>query len=331
MKQKLVVLAILADPKTGGWPTYTAHLAYGIRAAGYEPLIVKLTKTSEKKPRDFGRGLSYWNMSPSDLATACHNLPTIITAVGKNKRQIAAQLLANGASVVIHDPTELDAQMVSVLSSAKVITIRQIISDRLAAKGVKNTFIPHPYKRSPVHTSRSRHNPVAISRVDFDKNTHIIIEANQKLSGVNTVVIHGTLNTLYDSVRLREVDADWKRNYAGGWSHKEDLWYPVELASQAKAVVDLSTINGDGGGTQYSFLEAIDSMTPLIIHKNWITGDKNYDEMARVVSQTITTSDDLVEVVENLKPANQEAYLSLLEFHEAKRIAGVVLENLNNG
>jgi hypothetical protein len=167
--------------------------------------------------------------------------------------------------------------------------------------------------------------------VDFDKNTHIIVEANKTLDSQDSVVIHGTLNTLYDSVKLREVDPFWRKNYAGGWSHKEDLWYPVQLASQSKVVVDLSTIKGDGGGTQYSFLEAIDAMTPLVIHSGWLTGDKNYDEMARVVTQTVSNSSDLVEVLENLKPANQDAYLSLLEVHEARKIAALVLENLNNG
>jgi hypothetical protein len=328
MKQQLVVLAILADPTTGGWPSYTAHLAYGVRDLGYEPLIVKLSKVSEKKPRDFGRGLTYWNMSAEDLMVASENLPTVITAVGKNKREYAANLIAKGASVVIHDPTELDAQILAILAGSKVVTIRRIISDKLTEKGIANVFVPHPYKRSPHVSAKARQNVVAISRVDFDKNTHVIIEANKKLDPSESVIIHGTLNTLYDSVRLKEVDEDWKRNYAGAWSHKEDLWYPVELAAQAKAVVDLSTIKGDGGGTQYSFLETMDAMTPLIIHSGWITGKKEYDEMSAVITAGVGNADELVGALQNIKPANQEAYLTLLENHSAKKIAKQVIELL---
>jgi hypothetical protein len=328
MANNFVVLAILADPTTGGWASYTSHLAYGIRELGYEPLIVKLSKVSEKKPRDFGRGLTYWNTSGDDIKVASQKLPTLITAVGKNKREYATDLITAGASVVIHDPTELDPTMISILSGSKVITIRQIISDKLADQGISNVFVPHPYQRSPHKAEANQGNAVAISRVDFDKNTHLIIEANKKLQSTDSVIIHGTLNTLYHSVRLKITDENWKRNYAGAWSHKEDLWYPVRLASQAKAVVDLSTISGDGGGTQYSFLEAIDAMKPLIIHSGWITGNKNYDVMNEVISANVATAEELIAALGDIRPANTEANISLLENHSAVKIAKQVIELL---
>ena len=46
-----------------------------------------------------------------------------------------------------------------------------------------------------------------------------------------------------------------------------------KILMPAKFVVDLSTINKDGGGTQYTFLEAIDHDCALILHKKWITPD----------------------------------------------------------
>ena len=36
-------------------------------------------------------------------------------------------------------------------------------------------------------------------------------------------------------------------------------------------MIDLSTIKNDGGGTQYTFLEAIYHDTLLILNNNWIT------------------------------------------------------------
>ena len=39
-------------------------------------------------------------------------------------------------------------------------------------------------------------------------------------------------------------------------------------------MVDLSVIKGDGGGTQYTFLEAIYNECILILHKEWINKSK---------------------------------------------------------
>lgn len=323
-KDKPLLLAILADPATGGWPSYTAHLAYGLREAGYDPLIVKLTKTTEKKPRDFGRGLTYWNLSMPDLLEAAKQGAVLITAIGKNKREAAAELIRLGAPVVIHDPTELDKDVIELLKQAKVITIRKIISDALAAKGIPNTYLPHPYKRNPEKYQEQRGNPVAISRVDFDKNSHLIVEANKYLA--EPIIIYGTLNTLYESVRLKKADENWRVNYGGAWPSKTDLWHSVYLAAKAKAVVDLSTIKGDGGGTQYAFLEALDAETPLIIHTNWLTGNPDYDEMAPVASATVASATDLVNVFSRPLVINHDAVATLFERHNARKVASDLIE-----
>lgn len=320
-KNNLVILAILADPSTGGWPTYTAHLAYGLREAGFDPLIAKLTKTTEGKPRDFGRGLTYWNFNEADLLNATKHTPVIITAIGKNKRLAAAELIKQGAVTVIHDPTELDKDLIETLKGSRVITIRKIIADRLSSLGIENNFVPHPYKRSPLRFNVDKANPVAISRVDFDKNTHLIVEANKGLNPKDKIIIHGTLNTLYESVKLRLIDPDWRSSYAGGWSAKDDLWFAVSIASRSRAVVDLSTIKGDGGGTQYSFLEAMDAMKPLVLHSNWFTGESAYDEMEGMGIYKISTPEELSAQLLEPMHADQDSYLTLLENHEARKIA----------
>ena len=45
-----------------------------------------------------------------------------------------------------------------------------------------------------------------------------------------------------------------------------------EIRVEAKFVVDLSILRHDGGGTQYTFLEAIHNNCALILHRKWIEG-----------------------------------------------------------
>jgi hypothetical protein len=42
------------------------------------------------------------------------------------------------------------------------------------------------------------------------------------------------------------------------------------ILQNAKFVVDLSVITHDGGGTQYTFLEAIHEDCVLVLHKDWV-------------------------------------------------------------
>ena len=42
-----------------------------------------------------------------------------------------------------------------------------------------------------------------------------------------------------------------------------------DLLTNCRFVVDMSIIKGDGGGTQYTFLEAIYQDRALILHKEW--------------------------------------------------------------
>jgi len=43
------------------------------------------------------------------------------------------------------------------------------------------------------------------------------------------------------------------------------------IAKQYESIIDLTRIKNDGGGLQYTHLEAIDSGCALILHKDWIT------------------------------------------------------------
>lgn len=321
-----IALPLLADPRTGGWPTYTAHLAHGLSAAGYDPVIFRLGKRSETRPRNFGRGQQYWNISFDGLVQMARNAPTVITAVGKNYREMARDLIGEGANIVIHDPTELDATMKEAIAGANVITIRKIISDRLAADGIANQYVPHPYMRAMNVTAEPRHHAVSLSRVDFDKNTQVIVEANKLLPADSKVTIYGSQNRLYAKLKLEESDPNWLANYGGDWPATAPTTLPLSIAKSAKMVVDLSTIKGDGGGTQYSFLEVFDAGKPLIIHEKWLTGNPDYDEIAPAVAATVGSAEDLAKIVRSELVYDEHEVEKILRNHDAAVIAEQVME-----
>lgn len=322
---RLVGLVVLADPTTGGWITYTGHLALGLIEAGYTPVILKCTKRTEKTGRPFSRGLEYWNTSTAEIQHFTTNFSTIITAVGKKYREDATRLTELGASLVIHDPTELDPAFRTNITGADIITIRPIISAKLTEQGIPNRYTPHPYQRAPHNEPPKTNGAIALSRIDWDKRTHTIIAANLLLPPDNQITIYGTLNTIYEYQKLRTVDPEWKRNYAGPWSPKEPVFYPVELARKATQVIDLSVIKGDGGGTQYSFLEAFDAETPLITHTHWLTGNPTYDEILPAIAGHAETAEELAELVTNPPTHNIGAVTQILKQHDAKTVAELTL------
>ena len=50
-----------------------------------------------------------------------------------------------------------------------------------------------------------------------------------------------------------------------------------DILSKSKFMVDLSVLPNGGGGTQYSFLEAIYNNTAIILNRGWVeTVDRKY-------------------------------------------------------
>jgi hypothetical protein len=317
----IVALVLLADPRTGGWITYTAHLAKGLIAAGYQPIIIRPGNKSEKKPRPFALGLDYWNTSIPDIIHLAANNHTIITAIGKNYREHLPALLEHKPTIVIHDPTELDSDVRETIKGHDIITIRQIISDKLENAGIPNRYVPHPYERAPGTETQRTGNTSAFSRIDWDKRTELLVKANLLLPEDKQIAIYGTLNSQYEFHKLKPADPNWRRNYRGSWSPREPIFYPVILARQAKQTIDLSVIAGDGGGTQYSFLEAFDGGSPLIIHSDWLTGNPKYDEIAPAIAGHGSTPEQITDLVLNPPQACSEAIQQILQTHDAKAVA----------
>jgi hypothetical protein len=312
-----VALFYLPDVKYGGWPTYTAHLYHGLKAGGFEPYLFRIGARTEKQTRDWGRGIRYQNLSLIDAVHYASEMRSIITATTQKFTHETDALVSVGATVIIHDPTELKGDIPAILRrAASVVTIRPINVVNLEKQGIQSSYIPHPYMRNPAAFSRRIKWAGAFSRIDWDKGTHFIVDANDKLPDDKKITIHGAVNRMYAHHKLPE---HWENHYAGQFS-ADNLWGGAILASRYQWAVDMSTISGDGGGTQYTFLEAIDAGTALMLNEGWVTGRPD-DELLGYAS--FTKPEDLAEAIKEAPTVYGDA---LLEKHDAATIAARTME-----
>tara|TARA_R110000851_G_scaffold56876_4_gene132859 strand:- start:3193 stop:4155 length:963 start_codon:yes stop_codon:yes gene_type:complete len=247
-----ISLLYLAKPTYGGWVSFTAHLSLK-----YKYNILKLGSRTENRVRDFGYGATYRNVS-MDFLLEIPSSKIIITAVDKHYREAIEVLY--GASLVIHDPTEF--KMNIPYDFFNIITIRHTVHQTLMDNGVLNSFKKHPFYCFPKLQKR-KSTAVSISRIDFDKNIDIILEANKILS--EPINIYGKQNELYVYHKLEKLG--FKDHYKGRFDKTFEALN--KILAEAEFMVDMSSIKGDGGGTQYTFLEAIYMGCIIVLNSKW--------------------------------------------------------------
>jgi len=184
-------------------------------------------------------------------------------------------LVAAGAAVTLHDPNDFkDAAWRTTLRRlrARVVAIRPAVAAHLTAQGVDVTYIPHPYVPQAARwgLGGARYHAISLSRLDWDKHTELIAAANLQLPPECQVAVFGAENRRYTHLRLDPHWPAWRVAYHGAFPAEPDAG--AHLARRAAYVVDMSAIAGDGGGTQYTFLEAWDAGARLIVNRAWLTG-----------------------------------------------------------
>ena len=265
-------LLYLAKPIYGGWVTFTAHLS-----KKYDWPIYKITKKTEKNKRDYGYDCQYHNLCLADVL-ALDNI--IITAVDKHYWPFL-HLFPKDTEIVIHDPTECKSSksenpliqgLNPVLPNFKVITIRESVQNYLSQTfQIDSKYLRHPFYNYPKSDKEGLgYNAVCISRIDFDKNTDIILKANQLIKDKkNQIYLFGAENRIYVHHKLNKLNIGefWKGKFP---KNLEPTYEDKSILKDAKYMVDMSIIKGDGGGTQYTFLEAIYQDCVLVLHEEWV-------------------------------------------------------------
>ena len=205
----------------------------------------------------------------------------LITAIDKNYYQHLDKF-PDGTVIVIHDPTEVKGKscqpVIDNLPRFKVVTIRKTVQKFLREKyNIDSEFLVHPFFEY-TKTNSKKTRAVSTSRIDYDKHTELILEANDKLkrSKHKTIDIYGAKNDLYVYRKLKDMgldsmdDKDPKSSYKGRF---DKTFEAVDnILNNARYVVDMSAIKNDGGGSQYTFLEAIYQDSALILSDKWING-----------------------------------------------------------
>jgi len=272
-------LLFLSDVRYGGWVTFSWHL---MRLLG-KPSVLRIANTLR------GGGIfydtaRYRNITPH----VAQQLPDpIVLAVGKQYRTLLKHL--QPGYLVIHDPTELCDEVREYARRATVITIRQSVSDLLYAEGITNLCLRHPFYKFERKAGAQRKDR-ALSRIDWDKNTDLILQANALGADV---AIHGQVNRIYEH-HGDLAQYNFRQYYKGPYSR--DMKEVSRLYNSTRNLVDMSVIKNDGGGTQYTFLEAEYHGCGLILHRGW-TDVPNSVWKPGKNCRAVSTPDELVDAL----------------------------------
>ena len=302
-------LLYLAKPVYGGWVTFTAHLSHKLNAP-----IYKIAGRNETFDRDYGYECKYRNQSIGEIIKLDNIL---ITAVDKHYWEYL-HLFPPETEIIIHDPTECkksknlnplvqstDHNEKPLLEHFKVITIRESVQEYLMNQfSIQSQFMPHPFFSYKIPKIEGLgHKCVSIARIDFDKNTDMLLKANQLLENKsNHIYLFGAENRLYVHHKLKELNIQeyWKGKFPKNLSPVYD---GKSILKDAKYMIDMSIIKGDGGGTQYTFLEAIYHDCVLVLHNDWINKGELFISGVNCIG--VSTPEELAEFLTNDLPSSK--------------------------
>lgn len=283
----------LSNSSFGGWVSFGYHLSKVCNVNH----VIKI-KDTFNGGGCFYDDVVYKNIKP--LAISKFEKPVIL-AVDKAHYKYLKRF--KSGTIIIHDPTELSEEVIQYAKRSQVVTIRKTVSDLLHSMNIQNVFLKHPFFKYQKYVLPKKSDR-ALSRVDFDKNTDIICKAN--MIGAN-IEIYGYKNHIYYFHKLKELGFD---NYYKGQYPKE-IKEISKIYAETRYLVDLSTIKKDGGGTQYTFMEAEYHNCGLILHSDWCSV-KNSIYKGGINCREVSTPEQLLEalkqkpILSNVLPNDKE-------------------------
>ena len=264
--------------------------------------------------------MHYQNVSINDILD-CTERPFFITIFKENYLPVIIRLNDEDYNkskniLVIHDHRDISDKVVPYIKNKwKLITIRKTVQEYLNTKyNLDSLFLYHPFYPYPVTSSKTqkeKKGAVSISRISFEKNIDIIIKANNLLRQEDQIKLYGSASRMYVHLFLGGYDGDFNKYYCGIFD--KSFSSLSNLLAGVKFVVDLSVLKHDGGGTQYTFLEAIHNDCALILHRKWIENinpkycdfKEGYNcflvENEKELADLISEDPDTTKVVQNAK------------------------------
>jgi hypothetical protein len=236
------------------------------------------------------------------------------------------ELAAGARAVVVHDPAEVknaDQRRV-FMAAGRLVSIRlAAVATLSAALGRPVAYAPHPFVTpagGPSASDGRRFNAISLARIDWDKHTDIVIEANRQLVGPGEwCMLAGAENRMYAYHKLTPRWPDWRKALISTPQRNG-----IRAAAMARYMVDMSVIAGDGGGTQYTFFEAWAGGAHLVVNRGWL---RPGGELTDGVNCTAVADGD--ELAARLRRPPDAAVIAggreVLAAHDAKAMAALLL------
>lgn len=313
----------------GGTTSYTVHLYEGMRRAGLNPKIYRVKERGEHFERPFSKyeGVKYRNITPEEGLEIARTTPSLMTAPCNSKYldfdpEIIGKLMKAGMRVTIHDPNEF--QIYDHLDNIDKMRAPFCIRPTMKRFFPNAIMIPHPYVREydrrEYEPDKRKYHAVSVARVTFVKRTDMILEANRKLPKKLKIVLRGAENRLYTKHVITPMFPEYVQGQVG---------FPMTWGASArecangKLAVDMTWFPEDGGGSQYSFMEAWDAGTVNIIAKDWLRYKGEMLDGVNCIA--VEDSDEMAKKVRDLADADVSdmvnAGYKALEAHDPVKVA----------
>ena len=299
-------LFYLSNYRYGGCTTFTAHLLHLLKIKS----VICMSNAFENDIGEFGYEIYYQKRPIAFL----DNIKRMFIADMYQNFHLLEKLKNKDITIVVHDACEIFKENEDYLKNWKIIVIRKTVKDYLKSKydiNAKFVYHPfHPYKRifkdydenDNINNYRTKEEEegegeegVSISRIEYHKNTEMILKANKKLK--KPIKIYGLTNPKYVASKLNKLD--FNKYYQGIFEKSFNAI--SNILSKSKFMVDLSQLSNDGGGTQYTFLEAIYNNCAIILNRKWIENiDKKYCDFEEGYNcYAVSNEQELIELINN--------------------------------
>lgn len=289
-----IVLFYCHKVYASGITAFTAHLWMALKSQGHDvhifsPTLAPGVLFHDSLPSEpFGAyddEMRIVRCSPFQAISMASEYPSIIVAPGSPNKLPDPKLMHNlqrkGARVVVHDPTQFKNFAPFDGTQPNLVQRPILVREAMKKYFKDSTFIQHPYVRAKRGRVKRDKFAVSTARLATSKRTRLILQANRELpkrlridlrgAGENRMFTHGLENTYGDVFRQPKKPLSYPMTFEA----------PVHLCQSYRYHVDLTKFEGDGGGTQYAQLEAIDAGCVPIMHGDWFDEDENKNWLKR--------------------------------------------------
>lgn len=272
----MIALFYNAFRNPNGTITITKHIETMFRAMGEEVRIYRMvTKPGKSKPLTTVGGPLAREVDVNAAIDIVNNYPSLMVHYmhdGSVNQEYAVRLvLETGLPFIIHDHRGLKPEMLDAArrSNARIIFIRDTLRKRFNEESnihYDTIFLKHPYIRHEDVDVKMKYNAVSLGRVAREKKIEMVCEANVLLPGDSKIMISGAeTDRIYSHFTLDKDYPEWK-----SYRIKEPGTDQYALCCSTKFSIDMTEFKGDGGGTQYTFLEAMDAGSQLVLNSKWL-------------------------------------------------------------